>query len=498
MERNLFAAALETESRWTRTENGAVALSTTGEECLDFFSVVGALRNTDETRIYRLFEEAYRLNPLTATKIIFYARDVRGGLGERETFRKLLNYAADRHPECIKPNIPFIGFYGRFDDLYSLVGTKLEDDMWAYMKSLFAADLELMESGQSCSLLAKWIKTPDASSPKTRALGILTAKKLGYSVYDFKRKLRALRRYLDVVEIKMSGRRWTEIDYSIVPSNAMMKHRQAFWKHDEEGMRKFLKALEKGEAKINASTLYPYDLIATVFDNRIWGRGEYRFYEDPVIEAQWKALPSYVEPGTNAIVIADTSGSMTGRPMNSAIGLAIYFAERNVGAYHNLFMSFSNKSTVHRLSGETLAQKLSSIDMKDWGDNTNLKQAFEHVLDIAVKNNVPASEMVKSIIVISDMEIDSCGDNDWTFYDMMKARYAEAGYEIPNIIFWNVDSRHDTYHADSNRKGVQLVSGQSTSTFAQLVGSIGFTPIEMMEKVIGSMRYDLITVDDNA
>lgn len=500
MERNtLFAAALENESKWTRTENGAVALNTTGEECLDFFSVVGSLRNTDETRIYRLFEDAYRLNPLTATKTMFYARDIRGGLGERETFRKLLHYAANCHPECIKPNIPFVGFYGRFDDLYSLVGTKLEDDMWAYMKSLFAADIELMEAGQPCSLLAKWIKTPDASSPKTRALGILTAKKLDCSVYTFKRKLRALRKYLDVVEIKMSGRRWTEIDYSIVPSNAMMKHRHAFWKHDEEGMQKFLEALEKGETKINASTLYPYDLIEKVMNDRAWGYRR-RFNEDPVVEAQWKALPNYVEPGTNAIVIADTSGSMmcsNGRPLYSALGLAIYFAERNAGAYHNLFMSFSNESTVHSIKGETLAQKLSSINMDDWGGSTNLRRAFKHVLDIAEKNHVPSSEMVKSIIVISDMEIDSCCDKNWTFYDMMKAEYAEAGYEIPNIVFWNVNSRHDVYHADSTRKGVQLVSGQSASTFAQLVGSIGFTPIEMMERVLGSMRYNLISIEED-
>lgn len=495
MERNnLFAAALENESRWTLTENGALALNTTGEECLDFFSVVGSLRNAEDVRIYRLFEDAYRLDPLLATKTMFYARDIRGGLGERETFRKLIRYAAVAHSECIEPNIHLIGLYGRFDDLYSLIGTKCESKMWEYMKSLFVSDLELMEAGKPCSLLAKWIKTPDASSPRTRELGILTAKKLGYSVYEFKRKLRALRRHLDVVEIKMSGKRWTEIDYSTVPSNAMMKHRQAFWKHDEEGMKKFLEALEKGETKINASTLYPYDLVEKVWNSNAFGYYRNGYNEDPVIEAQWKNLPNYVAPGTNAIVIADTSGSMQGRPMNSALGLAIYFAERNTGAYHNLFMSFSSDSTVHKIKGETLVQKLSSINMYDWGGSTNLKKAFEHVLRIAKAQNVPASEMVKSIIVISDMEIDRCADDDWTFYDQMKAMYAEAGYEIPNIIFWNVNSRHDVYHADSTRKGVQLVSGQSASTFGQLVGSIGFTPIEMMLKVLNSGRYDLVTV----
>lgn len=504
MERNnLFATALEKESHWTLTENGERALNTTGEECLDLFATIGALRNTDEVRIYGAFEDAYREDPLTATKILFYGRDVRGGLGERKTFRTLLHYNAICHPECIEPNIPLIGFFGRFDDLYSLIGTKLEDKMWMYMKSVLLSDLSLMEDGHPCSLLAKWIKTPDASSKKTKALGILTAKKLGYSVYEFKRILRKLRRYIDVIEVKMSQNRWSEIDYSAVPSRAMNLYRAAFPRHDFDRFSEYLGRVETGEEKINASTLYPYDLVEKVFCH---GYSRSSLHEDPVVEAQWRALPEYVEPGTNAIVIADTSGSMmcnNGRPLYSALGLAIYFAEHNTGAFHNLFMSFSDDSTVHELKGSTLAQKLRSINMADWGGSTNCEAAFENVLDIATKNHIPASEMVKSIIIISDMEFNRCdgsygyGDDSWTFYDKMQARYAANGYEIPNVIFWNVNSRNDVFHADSTKKGVQLVSGQSASTFKNLVGCIGFTPLEMMRKVIDSERYDIITVAES-
>lgn len=504
MERNnLFATALKKESHWTLTENGERALNTTGESCLDLFATIGALRDTDEVRIYGLFEEAYREDSLTATKILFYGRDVRGGLGERKTFRTLLHYNAVCHPECIEPNIPLIGFFGRFDDLYSLIKTKLEDKMWSYMKSVLASDLSLMEDGKPCSLLAKWIKTPDASSKNTRALGILTAKKLGYSVYEFKRILRKLRRYIDVTEVKMSQNRWSEIDYSAVPSRAMNLYRAAFPRHDFDRFSEYLGRVETGEEKINASTLYPYDLIEKVFGN---GHSRLSFHEDSVVEAQWRALPEYVEPGTNAIVIADTSGSMmcsNGRPLYSALGLAIYFAEHNTGAFHNLFMSFSDESTVHELKGATLAQKLRSIDMSDWGGSTNCEAAFKNVLDIATKNHIPASEMVKSIVIISDMEFNHCdssygyGDDSWTFYDKMKAEYAAHGYEIPNVIFWNVNSRNDVFHADSTKKGVQLVSGQSASTFKNLVGCIGFTPLEMMRKVIDSERYDIITVAES-
>lgn len=481
-----FATAINNETTWTRTENGAVAKNTSGDALVDLFGTIGSLRRADDLRVQTLFEEAFKEDPLNATKILFYARDIREGLGEREIFRKLIKYAADKHPDVVMKNIMYFGEYGRFDDLYCLIGTKMESDMWHFMKLQFDADVANMNEGKQVSLLAKWIKTPDASSKKTRELGILTAVKLGYSVYAFKRLLRKLRKYIDVTEVKMSANKWNEITYSQVPSRAMTLYRNAFVKHDEERFHDFINKVETGEEKINASTLYPYDLVEKIFG---FGYFNAVIADDPVVEAQWKALPNYVEPGTNAIVIADTSGSMHGRPMYSALGLAIYFAERNVGAYHDLFMSFSNKSTIHKIKGDGLAQKLRSIDMSDWGGSTNLHRAFTNVLEIAVRNHVPAEEMVKSIIVISDMEIDYCGDDDWTFYDQMRAEYAANGYEIPNVIFWNVNSRNDVFHADKDRKGVQLVSGQSATTFKQLVDSIGLTPYELMMKVIGSERY---------
>ena len=488
-----FAEATRNEGRWTRTENGAVALNTSGDKCLDFFGTVGSLRDTDPIRKKYLFEDAYRENPLVATKTLFYGRDIREGLGERATFRELLEYAAFYHPEAIRPNLDLIGVYGRYDDLYCLIGTPLEDDMWACMKKQFEEDVKNLHAGNAVSLLAKWIKTADASSKETRKLGILTAKKLGYPVYNFKRIVRALRKRIGIVESLMSANKWDEIKYPSVPSRAMMLYRQAFEKHDPDGYAKYIAKAINGEAKIHSATLYPYDLIGKVFKFDGWCIGT--ILEDATVEAQWRQLPNYVESGTNAMVIADTSGSMMGRPMNTAIGLAIYFAERNVGAYHNMWMSFSGQSAIQILKGETLAQKIRSLDFSAWGSNTNLKAAFLRILDIAVKNHVSPDEMVKSIIVISDMEIDYCGDSDWSFYDKMKAKFASYGYEIPNIVFWNVNSRHDVFHADKSRKGVQLMSGQSTTVFKQLMATVGMTPMEAMMKVINSERYAPITID---
>jgi hypothetical protein len=482
-----FANAMKEESKFTRTENGAVALNTTSDARLDLFGTIGALRDADENRITTLFSEAYAQDKLFATKIAFYARDIREGLGERKTFRTIIRYMAEHHPEALRPNLDLIGVFGRYDDLYELIGTPLEDDMWKVMKNQFEEDWKNILTGNSAiSLLGKWIKTADASSPKTRKLGILTAHKLGYSVFEFKRMVRSMRKRIGVVESLMSAGKWTEIKYPEVPSRAMMIYRRAFVKHDPDGFSEFINKADKGEVKINASTLYPYDIVEKI----LYGREN-----NKVLEAQWKALPDYIEQGTNALIMADVSGSMCGRPMATSIGLAIYFAERNTGAYHNLFMTFSSNPQIVTLKGETLHQKIKNVENADWGGNTNLKAAFEKVLDIAEKNNVSQEEMPKAIVVISDMEIDYCGDKNWSFYDKMEKKFQKAGYVIPNVIFWNVYSRHDLFHADATRKGVQLASGQSVTVFKQVLQNLGYNPVEAMENTINSERYDCITVE---
>jgi hypothetical protein len=441
-----FANAMKEEGKFTRTENGAVALSTTSDARLDLFGTVGALRDADENRITTLFSEAYAQDKLFATKIAFYARDIRCGLGERKTFRTIIRYMAEYHPEALRPNLDLTGVFGRY----------------------------------------KWIKTADASSAKTRKLGIMTAQKLGYPVYNFKRIVRSMRKQIGVVESLMSAGKWNEIKYPEVPSRAMMIYRRAFAKHDPDRFSEFINKADKGEAKINASTLYPYDIVEKI----LYGREN-----NKVLEAQWKALPDYVEQGTNALIMADVSGSMYGRPMATSIGLAIYFAERNTGAYHNLFMTFSSCPQIVSLNGETLHQKIINVAKANWGYGTNLKAAFEKVLDIAEENNVLQEEMPKAIVVISDMEIDYSGNKDWTFYDKMEKKFRKAGYVIPNIIFWNVNSRHDVFHADATRKGVQLASGQSVTVFKQVLQNLGYNPIETMENIINSERYDCITIE---
>lgn len=499
-----FADAVKEETKWKRTENDLPAMNTSSDALVDLFAEIGAMRNRTADEKCTLFEEAYKQDPLVATKILFYARDVRGGLGERQTFKDILNYLATYHHEAVVNNIKLIGEYGRWDDIYALVGTPVEDEMWTIVRSKLTDDLTYYFDGnfQKISLLAKWLKTADASSEKTRKLGIYTAKKLGWSVYDYKRRIRTLRKALKIVERDMSANRWSDINYSAVPSKAMNNYRNAFYRHDEDRFSEFTSKALTGEVKINSGTLFPYDIIEKyhVFYDYDWRTRTTTHTkitvdgDENTLEAQWRQLPNYVKPGTNAIVIADTSGSMEGRPLATALGLAIYFAQRNTGAYRGLWMNFSTTPHYQKIKGSTLRQILSNINYIDWEGSTDCEAAFSTILNTAIGNHVKPSEMPKALIIISDMEFNGSGGENWSFYDKMKARFARYGYEIPEVIFWNVDARHDTFHASADQKGVQLVSGQSASTFKNVVEGIGKTPYQLMMDVIGSPRYDPITI----
>ena len=482
-----FSEVMREESEWTKTENGADAKNTTDSALLDMFATIGSMRERSEDEIIQKFELAFQEDPLGAMRCLFYARDIRGGLGERRVFRVLLPYIAEKHTEELFGNVSLIPEYGRYDDLYSLIGTPLENLMWTQLISQLVADQINMNEGKTCSLLAKWLKKADASSTNTRKLGIYTAKKLGMSVYDYKRLCVKLRRYIDVVEQRMSENEWDTINYPAVPSRAMMNYRKAFARHDQERFDEYLNKVQSGEQKINSATLYPYDIVEKIL---------YGNEDSKVLEAQWDNLPDYVDSDVNAVVMADVSGSMSGRPMATSIGLAMYFAERNKGAYHNLFMTFSRNPKFVELKGNNIAQKINFISKADWGWNTDLEKALLKILDVAIENHCSQEEMPKSLIIISDMEIDEAdGQNHReNFYDYVSRVYEDHGYKIPNVVFWNVNSRHDVFLADKNRKGVQLVSGQSASTFKNLVGCVDKTPVEMMYYVLNSERYQAIQI----
>lgn len=499
---NKFVNTAKGVSNVTLTENGAVAYKSTGDSLVDLFGSIGSLRGADYARITKKFADAYAEDPLLATKMAFYARNVRGGLGERHTFRVILKYMAQTHPQTVLNNLSNIPHFGRWDDLYTLVDTDLEDAVWAMIKAQFILDAKNMSAGKPISIMAKWLKSTNTSSSKSVRLGRKTAHALGLTEKNYRKALSAMRKYIDVVEQKMSANDWENIDFEGVPSRAMAIYRDAFKRHGMNLFKEYIEKVEKGEATIKAATLYPYDIFEKMgFTGGGWG-GNFKFnHYDQVLEAQWKALPNYVGDGANFLVMADTSGSMMGRPMCTSVGLATYFAERNHGAFKDMFMTFSSRPSFVTLKGDTLYDKVKNVP--SIVDNTNLEAAFDLVLKTAIQGNVPAEDMPKAIIVISDGEIDSYMgqgyysgymNRAWGFLDTMRAKFREHGYQMPNVVMWNVESRHDTYLATTDFLGVQFASGQSPSVFKSLIANMGKSAYDAMVETLSDPMYDCVTL----
>ena len=502
-----FATAMYREGTHKLTENGAAAYDSTAQGALlDLFSQIGALRPRTEREIESKFAAAFREDKLLATKMLFYSGDIRqGGLGERRTFRICLRWLAENHPEIVNKNIELIPYFNRFDSWFVLCGTKCEKLMWENVAKTLAADMKAYNASTAkkivpVSLLAKWMPSENTSSVKTRQMATKAMRALHLEPRKYRKMLSALRKHINVTERLMSAGEWAKIDYAKVPSYAMHNYGSAFAKHDYERFDAYLKSVSKGEVKINAATLYPYDLVEKYMGRGYSGRcyGDCIISEklDSVVEAQWKALPNYLTKPMNAVVMADVSGSMRGRPMATSIGLAIYFAQHNTGLYHNQYMTFTNEPHfVNIKEGASLLENVQKVAAAGVGYSTNLEKAFQEVLDVAVANRVPANQMPKTFVVISDMEIDRYmrPGRHWDFLKVMEARYNAKGYALPRIILWNVNARKDTVLSQDER--TLFVSGQSASVFKQICQNLdGVTAYDLMIQTLNGPAYNKVRI----
>ena len=502
-----FANAMFREGSIKRTENGAFAYDSTAQGALlDLFSQIGALRPRTEREIESKFAAAFREDKLLATKMLFYAGDIRqGGLGERRTFRICLRWLADNHPEIVNKNIELIPYFNRFDSWFVLCGTKCEKLMWENVAKTLTADMKAYNTSTNTkhvpiSLLAKWMPSENTSSEKTRQMAVKAQRALQLTPRKYRKMLSALRKHINVVERQMSAGEWGLIDYAKVPSYAMHNYGSAFAKHDHERFDAYLKSVSKGEVKINAATLYPYDLVEKYmgrgYSGRCYGDCIINDKLDSVVEAQWKALPNYLTKPMNAVVMADVSGSMRGRPMATSIGLAIYFAQHNTGLYHNQYMTFTNEPHfVNIKEGASLLENVQKVAAAGVGYSTNLEKAFQEVLDVAVANRVPANQMPKTFVVISNMEIDRYmrPGRHWDFLKVMEARYNAKGYKLPKIVMWNVNARKDTVL--SQDENTIFISGQSPSSFKALCQNLdGITAYELMLQVLNGKAYAKVRI----
>ena len=515
---NELKETLNEEFNTSVTENGAIGYRTSGKELLDINFSVSSMRNMSESDIVDKFVRAFYEDKLLAIKWLFYARDAREGIGERRLFRACLKYLGHNHQDIVSAIIPLVPEYGRWDDLWCLLGNSFGSSVKTGVLSLVANqlldDANGYATGKPISLLAKWLPSINTSSEETKRLARIIIDGLGIkSERDYRKLLSALRAYLKVVEVDMSAKRWDAIDYSAVPSRANLIYNGAFLKNDEERRRAYLDALQKGETKINAGVLFPHDIVH-----------KYNSYYDATLEELWKALPDYVNEAGNTICVADGSGSMSWANLSGtkvtalevANALAIYFSERSSGQFKDQYITFSeNPQLVDFHNAKNLKEKLEIAARHNECANTNIEAVFDLILTTAVKKGMSQDELPANILILSDMEFDSCAYvqdgtetyRDWwsgqiktrprmvkpsgKLFDIFAKRYAEHGYKLPRLVFWNICSRTGTIPVKENDLGVALVSGFSPA-IAKMVLSNSTDPFECLLEQLNSPRYDAV------
>lgn len=490
----------ELDNETCLTENGAVGFRTTGRKLLDLNFSTASLRNATDEQIINNFMDAYWENPELAMRWLFYCRDIRGGLGERRTFRVILKHLAQDKPDVVRSVIKLAAAYGRWDDLWCLLDTGLKNDVLAVVQEQINEDRVNMKKNAPISLLAKWLKSSNASSAETKRYAEILREGLGLSSRNYRKMLSEMRKYLDVVERKMSAKQWSEINYESVPSRANLIYNSAFLRNDEERRREYLNALERGEVKINAGTLFPHDIVHKYVDTD-WFNRYVLTTNNSTLESLWKALPDTVQGDGNTIVVADGSGSMYNTvggdvtALDVANALAIYFSERASGEFKDKYITFSSRPQLVDFSNaKTLRDKIQIALGHSEVADTNIEATFDLILRTAVNGNMSQEDMPKNILIISDMEFNAAvgfNEPNETLFATIAKKYAKYGYKLPRLVFWNVNSRTGTIPVKENKLGVALVSGFSVN-IVNMVMSDKLDAYECLLDVLNSERYDPI------
>jgi len=472
----------------TVTENGMTTSSTTLNDCVDLFFKIGALRGQDKQKKINAFVKAYSEDALTAMRILFWVRDVRGGAGERGTFREILTYIADNKTDSLRKNLALISEYGRWDDLLVLVGTKLE-------KEALDEIATALKNGNG--LAAKWMPRGNGKNREKKRWANALRSHLDMKPKDYRKMLSELS---NTVEQLMCAKKFDAITYSHVPSKAMSDYMKAFSKNDGTRFASYLESLSKGETKINAGAVYPYDITKNLKHGVSAGANE-----------QWKALPNYMEGSKERVLpVVDVSGSMscsagsnaTVTCMDVAISLGLYISERNEGPFKDAFFTFSSSPSLQYLKG-SLSERVNQLSRADWQGSTNLEATFRVLLDKAKVQGISEDEMPTMILILSDMEFNEATGDGWgrtssrwnpTAQNMIKKMYEDAGYKMPKVAYWNLHSRNDNNPVSFNDTNTALVSGFSPALLTSLLAGKDMTPHSMMMTIVGGERYTPVMV----
>lgn len=341
------------------------------------------------------------------------------------------------------------------------------------------------------SLVAKWMPRPNVGNREKKRWASVLRKHLGLDPKAYRKMLVG---HTNVVEQLMCSKEFGAIQYGKIPSKAMSDYMKAFGRNDYERFSAYLNAVDKGEDKINAGAVYPYDIVKNMSMGSAAGA-----------DTQWNALPNYMEGNQERLLpMVDVSGSMQcpagNNPnvtcMNVAISLGLYISERNEGVFKDAFITFTNRPTLQVVKG-TLSERYRQMQGVV-GYDTNLEAAFRMVLEKAVASNVSADEMPTMILVLSDMEFNDGnvkGLKNKTAQQMISTLYEDAGYTMPKLVYWNIQSRNGNNNpVQFNESNTCLVSGFSPALLTNLLGGKDMSPYSMMMSVIGSERYAPVTI----
>jgi hypothetical protein len=463
---NTFVNAVNEVQTETLTLNGMKTFDSSKSNLVDLFFQIGASRGKD---LSAQFTKALKEDETLALRMLMWCRDIRGGAGEREVVRKILVHLEENYPTSLNRVMKFIPEYGRWDDLLVFKTKGFKDQAYKMIGDALR---------QGNGLCAKWMPRKGPVAAELRQFFGMTPKL-------YRKSLVAL---TQVVEQKMCANQWSDIIYDHVPSLAAARYQKAFVRHDPTGYTAYKNRLVKGTAKVNASAVYPYDVIKS-----------YRFGGDnTVIQAQWDSLPNYI--GDQLVLpMCDVSGSMDTPVggnnnvscMDVCVSLGLYLADKNQGPFKDMFLTFSGQSKLEVLKGY-LIDKLNQLRRANWGMNTNLNRAFEVVLDYAVKGKVDPKDMPQYILIMSDMEFDQCCHTNDSALQMIERKYQSAGYSLPKIVFWNLRARQDNVPVIYNQKGVALVSGFSPAIMTSILKSENFDPLSVMLTTLNNPRYSMI------
>lgn len=495
---DLFLKYLKEQENLTTTDNGAVALRDTGDYCLDLFMAIGSLRFDYTDRIFDLATRAYVQDKDLFMKILFYARDIRCGLGERETFRRILTWLSFHGIDSLEKNITKIAEFGRYDDLLCLLGTPAEKSAVKIISEQLNKDLANLKEGKPISLLAKWLPSINASSYDSFAYAVKLSEVLGMTKAAYRKTLSALRKHLKIIENNLRERVYN-FDYEKVPSMALFRYRQAFLREDNDRYVSYLEDVKSGKKTIKTTSLEPYQIVTDVIRRGLcsWmspDECKLSKEEKEVLDVTWNALPDYTN-GQNALAIIDGSGSMysvakgSTTPASVAFSLGIYFAEHTKGAFHNHFITFSKNPRLVEIKGKDIYEKVIFCSTFEEIANTDIEAVFKLILKTAVKNNLPQSELPEVLYIISDMQFDVCTDNaDLTNYQNAAEMFARYGYKLPSIVFWNVNASFENCPVAKNEQGTILVSGFTSKLFSMVITN-DLDPYKYMMKTLSVDRY---------